>query len=310
MPQPGYAQLGANAILAGVATQPAEEVDFNIVDAVRNDLVRINADLFAFNVARGRDVGLGTLNQIRADLKASSRPLRPRGRGLRGQPRPLHVLGGLPGPQRAERYGHRPVQAGLPGSRPRDRFGTGGLRGGEPGHHLHDGPNGAKIVSGIDRVDLWVGGLAETHINGGMVGQTFWVVLHEQFDRLQEGDRFYYLERFDNFDFYQNIVDGQNFTDIVARNTGLTDCRRTSSPSATRTRRPAAEPESTRARATAAPLATTTTAMMTAATTRPRVMAPDRVPTEVRPAEGTTTTPRPATGPAAERRQGIHPAER
>ncbi|PSJ19406.1 hypothetical protein CVH10_23030, partial [Halomonas sp. ND22Bw] len=56
----------------------------------------------------------------------------------------------------------------------------------------------------------------------GVVGQTFWVVLHEQFDRLQEGDRFYYVDRFDNFDFYQNQVDGQTFADIVARNTGLT----------------------------------------------------------------------------------------
>ncbi len=77
-------------------------------------------------------------------------------------------------------------------------------------------------MKGIDRVDLWVGGLAEKHIKGGMVGQTFWVVLHEQFDRLQEGDRFYYIDRFDNFDFYENIIDGQSFSDIIARNTGLT----------------------------------------------------------------------------------------
>ena len=80
-----------------------------------------------------------------------------------------------------------------------------------------------NTVKGIDRVDLWVGGLAETHINGGVVGQTFWVVLHEQFDRLQEGDRLYYTDRFDNFDFYENIVDGQEFSDIIARNTGLTN---------------------------------------------------------------------------------------
>ena len=59
-----------------------------------------------------------------------------------------------------------------------------------------------SMSHGIDRVDLWVGGLAESHINGGQVGQTFWVVLHEQFDRLQEGDRLYYIDRFDGFDFY------------------------------------------------------------------------------------------------------------
>ncbi|MDH4415071.1 MAG: peroxidase family protein, partial [Rhizobium sp.] len=73
-PKPGYEQLGTGAILSGIVEQPAEDVDFNVVDAVRNDLVRIRADLFAFNVARGRDVGLGTLNQVKADLKASTDP--------------------------------------------------------------------------------------------------------------------------------------------------------------------------------------------------------------------------------------------
>ena len=51
VPQPGYAQLGVSAILGGQVLQPSEEVDFNVVDAVRNDLVRINADLFSFNVS-------------------------------------------------------------------------------------------------------------------------------------------------------------------------------------------------------------------------------------------------------------------
>ena len=80
-----------------------------------------------------------------------------------------------------------------------------------------------NTVKGIDRVDFWLGGLAEAHINGGMVGQTFWVVLHEQFDRLQEADRFYYKDRLEAFDFYDAFIDGQEFSDIVARNTGLTD---------------------------------------------------------------------------------------
>lgn len=66
-----------------------------------------------------------------------------------------------------------------------------------------------------------MGGLAEAHINDGMVGQTFWVVLHEQFDRLQEADRFDHTDRLDNLDLYENFIDGQNFSDIVARNTGL-----------------------------------------------------------------------------------------
>ncbi len=72
VPQAGYEQLGVSNIIAGIVRQEAEEVDFHIVDAVRNDLVRIRADLFAFNVARGWDLGLGTLNQVRAALLAST----------------------------------------------------------------------------------------------------------------------------------------------------------------------------------------------------------------------------------------------
>ena len=222
VPQPGYAQLGANAILAGIATQAAEEVDFNIVDAVRNDLVRINADLFAFNVARGRDIGLGTLNQVRADLKASSDPYVHQAVGFAGDLSPyaswadFQARNGLSDTVIAQFKAAYPDLV-LTTAEERAAFVAA-----NPDIVLRDGADGTKIVSGIDRVDLWVGGLAEKHINNGVVGQTFWVVLHEQFDRLQEGDRFYYVDRFDNFDFYQNQVDGQTFADIVARNTGLT----------------------------------------------------------------------------------------
>ncbi|KQT13242.1 hypothetical protein ASG40_19815 [Methylobacterium sp. Leaf399] len=222
VPQPGYAQLGANAILAGVATQPAEEVDFNIVDAVRNDLVRISADLFAFNVARGRDVGLGSLNQVRADLMASADPYIHEAVGYAGDLRPyaswedFQARNGLSATVIAQ---FKQAYPDLVLATPAERA---AFVAANPDIAIHQRTDGTEYVSGIDRVDLWVGGLAEQHINGGVVGQTFWVVLHEQFDRLQEGDRLYYTDRFDNFDFYENIVDGQNFSDIVARNTGLT----------------------------------------------------------------------------------------
>ncbi|EAS51309.1 putative hemolysin-type calcium-binding peroxidase protein [Aurantimonas manganoxydans SI85-9A1] len=222
VPQPGYAQLGAGAILAGVATQSAEEVDFNIVDAIRNDLVRINADLFAFNVARGWDVGLGTLNQVRADLKASGDPYIQEAVGFAGNLDPYASWADFQARNGLSDTIMDQMKVAYPDlilSTPEEIAAFIAVN---PDIELTDGANGTKIVKGIDRVDLWVGGLAEKHVLGGMVGQTFWVVLHEQFDRLQEGDRFYYLERFDNFDFYDNFIDGQEFSDIIARNTGLT----------------------------------------------------------------------------------------
>ncbi|OOG68665.1 hypothetical protein B0E45_17580, partial [Sinorhizobium sp. A49] len=222
VPQPGYEQLGVNSILGGIITQQAEEVDFNIVDAVRNDLVRINADLFAFNVARGWDVGLGTLNQVRMDLAASQDPYVSEARGFAGDMsaytswEDFQARNGLSQAvinQFRQAYPDLVLQPGD----------IAAFQSINPGIQVAMQANGTGIVKGIDRVDLWVGGLAEKHVNGGMVGQTFWIVLHEQFDRLQEADRFYYASRFDNFDFYENFIDGQEFADIIARNTGMTD---------------------------------------------------------------------------------------
>jgi Ca2+-binding RTX toxin-like protein len=221
-PQPGYAQHGVNAIIGGTVSQPAEDVDFNIVDAVRNDLVRINADLFAFNVARGWDLGLGTLNQVRRDLSASTNPYVAEAVGFAG--------GDLTPYSSWEDFQQRNGLSEAVIAQFRQAYPDLELAAADIAAFQQINPDiaiamqtdGTGIVSGIDRLDLWVGGLAEQHINGGLVGSTFWVVLSEQFERLQDGDRFYYISRFDNFDFYENFIDGQEFSDIIARNTGMT----------------------------------------------------------------------------------------
>ena len=219
VPQPGYAQLGVGNILGGIATQQAEEVDFNLVDAVRNDLVRLRADLAAFNIARGWDVGLGTMNQVRADLKASSDPYVHEAVGYAGDLSPYASWDDFQSRNGLSDTVIAQFKAAYPDLVLTTQEDIDAFVAANPDIELVDG----NTVKGIDRVDLWVGGLAEKHINNGQVGQTFWVVLHEQFDRLQEGDRFYYIDRFDNFDFYQNIVEDEGFAAIVARNTALTN---------------------------------------------------------------------------------------
>ena len=223
VPAPGYAQHGVAAIIGGTMTQTAEEVDYQVVDAVRNDLVRINADLFAFNVARSWDLGLGTLNQVRAGLAASTDRHVSEAVGLAGDMSPyadwsdFQARCGLPDDVIAQfKEAYPDLNLTTP-----DEIAA--FVAANPNIVLHDSEEGFKVVKGIDRVDLWVGGLAEQHINGGQVGQTFWVVIHEQLDRLQEGDRFYYLDRFENFDFYQDFGEDTTFANIVARNTSLTD---------------------------------------------------------------------------------------
>ena len=57
-------------------------------------------------------------------------------------------------------------------------------------------------VSGVDDIDLWMGGLAEKQTPfGGLLGPTFSYIFEIQLENLQNADRFYYLERLDGLNF-------------------------------------------------------------------------------------------------------------
>lgn len=216
-PQPGYEQLGAAGIIAGGVVQQAEEVDVNIVDAVRNDLVRMSADVFAFDVAREWDVGLGSMNQIRADLMTSLDPYVREAVSFAGSLTPYSSWEDFQARNNLSDTIIGQFRQAYP-DLVLEESQIAGFLAANPGYKFVNG----NTVKGIDRVDLFVGGLAEKHINGGVVGQTFWAIIHEQLDRIQEGDRLYYLDRVEHLDLYEAIEE-QGFAGIVARNTGLTN---------------------------------------------------------------------------------------
>ncbi|WP_347113627.1 peroxidase family protein [Leclercia sp. S52] len=216
-PQPGYEQLGAAGIIAGGVVQAAEEVDVNLVDAVRNDLVRMSADVFAFDVAREWDVGLGSMNQIRADLLASRDPYVKEAVRFAGDLTPYSSWEDFQARNNLSDTVIAQFKQAYPDLVLEDSQ-IADFLAANPGYQFVNG----NTVKGIDRVDLFVGGLAEKHINGGVVGQTFWVIIHEQLDRIQEGDRLYYIDRVEHLDFY-DVLEEQGFAAIVARNTGLTN---------------------------------------------------------------------------------------
>ena len=78
-----------------------------------------------------------------------------------------------------------------------------------------------QAYGSVDKIDLWVGGLAEKHLPGSSMGATFTKILVDQFMRLRDGDRYW----------YQNVLPAdavravQNTTlaDVIRRNTGLTN---------------------------------------------------------------------------------------
>jgi hypothetical protein len=59
--------------------------------------------------------------------------------------------------------------------------------------------NGAAAATGLNDVDLWMGGLAENPdkqpLIPPMLGPTFQYVFTDQMQKLQDNDRFYYLSR-------------------------------------------------------------------------------------------------------------------
>lgn len=50
----------------------------------------------------------------------------------------------------------------------------------------------ASVYNSVDDVDLWIGGLAEQEVNGGVVGETISAIVTQQFVNLRDGDRFFY----------------------------------------------------------------------------------------------------------------------
>ena len=77
-------------------------------------------------------------------------------------------------------------------------------------------------LGGLDNVDLWIGGLAEKIMPfGGMLGSTFNFVFEVQMEKLQSGDRFYYLQRLDGLHLFGEM-ENNSFAAMIMRNTDAT----------------------------------------------------------------------------------------
>ncbi len=80
----------------------------------------------------------------------------------------------------------------------------------------------ASVYSSVNDVDLWIGGLAEQHVGGGVVGETFGFILADQFQRLMDGDRFFYLGDLEHIRVIDPDFDATTLSEIIMRNTDLT----------------------------------------------------------------------------------------
>jgi peroxidase len=77
--------------------------------------------------------------------------------------------------------------------------------------------NLASQFASIDDVDLFLGGVAENHVAGAGVGQTFQAIIADQFNRLRDGDQFWWQN--EGFDHQTSrMISQTTLADIIERN--------------------------------------------------------------------------------------------
>ncbi|WP_460164569.1 peroxidase family protein [Pseudomonas sp. S2_F03] len=234
-----------SAIIRGVTRQAGNEIDEFVTEALRNNLLGLPLDLPAINIARGRDVGIPSLNAIRRDIYSQTGDTQ-----LKPYNSWVDLVQHLKHPESLinfiAAYGtHDTITSALTlldkraaamalvfggAGAPADRLdflnGSGTwanitLAGKDGVLGTADDLKGVTIT-GVDAIDLWIGGLAEEKTPfGGMLGTTFNFVFENQLEKLQDGDRFYYLERTSGLSMNAEL-ESNSFAKLIMANTSAT----------------------------------------------------------------------------------------
>jgi Ca2+-binding RTX toxin-like protein len=76
-------------------------------------------------------------------------------------------------------------------------------------------------ITGVDNIDMWIGGLAEKQsLFGGVLGSTFEYVFRTQMEALQDADRLYYLPRIEGTDYEESLQDS-SLAQLIKANTDI-----------------------------------------------------------------------------------------
>ena len=209
------AEKAAGSIVRGLSREVGNELDEFITESVRNQLLGLPLDLGAINLARGRSEGIPSLNVARKQFFAATKDaaLKPYpnwfefGLGLKHQASLVNFVAA---------YGTDPTITSATTMAAKRAAATTLIAANGP-FMFQD-----ATLSGVDNVDFWVGGLAERQaVFGGLLGSTFNFVFEKQLENLQDGDRFYYLQRTDGLNL-RDQLEGNSFAELIRRNTDFT----------------------------------------------------------------------------------------
>ncbi len=252
-----YAQYGADDIALGLTRTLGNEVDEFVTPALQQSLLGQPLDLAAINIARGRDVGLPTLNGLRQQIfdgviqntnNTNGGALAPYtswtdfGDHLRNPATLVNMIaayardtGDVWGIENA-RTAYETAGGSLDAIRAAAQTVVDAYTNlADPNHaaavqFMQGTPTFNAVTQqweftggdqGFWDVDLWIGGLAERPLWDGPLGTTFSFVFLDFAQRMQDGDRFYYLYRLPPGTNLGDEVIRAEFSTLVERATGL-----------------------------------------------------------------------------------------
>ncbi|KUM37169.1 heme peroxidase [Arthrobacter sp. EPSL27] len=231
----------AGAIAMGMTDQVGAELDEFVTDTLRNNVLGLPLDLASLNLARGRDTGVPSLNNFRAQLYASTgeSSLKPYtswvdfGQNLKHPDSVVNFMAA---------YGTHPTITAATSiadkraaaQRLFDMDTADALTPADSFEFVNSTGAWADGSTGLGSVDLWVGGLAEyQNLFGGLLGSTFNYIFERQMTDLQDGDRLYYLSRTSGLNL-RTQLEGNSLSELIMRNTdasalkadvfGVADC--------------------------------------------------------------------------------------
>jgi Ca2+-binding RTX toxin-like protein len=225
-------EAAAGSIIMGMTDQVGNELDEFVTETLRNNLLGLPLDLPTLNMTRARETGVPSLNVLRKQLfkTTNDSSLKPYtdwvdfGLSLKHQDSVVNFMaayGQHPTIKDADTLEAKRAAAQriyinnptLDPSTPADAAAF--VNSTDAWANTPDG----KSITGLDEVDLWIGGLAESqNLFGGLLGSTFNYVFEQQLTDLQNGDRFYYLHRTPGLNLRIQL-EGNSFAELIMRNT-------------------------------------------------------------------------------------------
>ncbi len=239
-------EAAAGAIVRGMTRQVGNEIDEFVTEAVRNNLLGLPLDLPSLNIARGRDTGIPTLNAARREFYEMTHDaqLKPYTSWADLTPNLKHAASVV---NFIAAYGtHSELIAADVDTLAEKRAvanalvfgGDAIINAGTAEERTYTADEDDRLAflnstgayamvdgvttTGVDAIDLWIGGLAERQMPfGGQLGSTFNFVFETQMENLQNGDRFYYLSRLAGLNFLTEM-ENNSFAKLVMANTDNT----------------------------------------------------------------------------------------